>query len=182
MNFRWSLLLLTAGWLVSCSPKVEAPPRSLAPTPAPAFSLKDLQGNTITSDSLKGKIVVLHFCASWSPSSAREVRQLAHLQEKYQKKGVQVIGIAMEEGDGSDMRTFATRTPFNYPVVLAPDHFHREFGGIEAIPTTFMISPNWVVMNKHTGMISVEFLEAELDFMIQEAETQGNVLAKAPGT
>lgn len=172
------LSLLALGILVSCGPKVEPPPRNLAPTPAPSFTLTDLQGNKVASDSLHGKIVVLHFCASWSPSSAREVRQLAALQEKYGPKGVQVIGIAVEEGDGSDMKVFASRTPFNYPVLLATSDFHRQFGGIEAIPTTFMISPDWMVMNKHTGMISVEFLEAELDLMIDEAKAKTKAVAQ----
>lgn len=174
MNLKWILFLWSAAFLASCSPKVEPPPRSVAPSPGPTFSLKDLQGQPVTSDSLKNKIVVLHFCASWSPSSAREVRQLALLQEKYRKKGVQVVGIALEEGDGADMRAFAARTPFNYPVALAPSDFHREFGGIEAIPTTFMISTGWVIMNKHTGLISPEFLAAELDLMIREAKESGN--------
>ena len=176
-----ALSLLALGTLVSCGSKVEAPPRNLAPTAAPSFTLPDLQGNKVSSDSLRGKIVVLHFCASWSPSSAREVHELAAIQEKYQAKGVQVVGIAVEEGDGSDMKAFATKTPFNYPVLLASSDFHREFGGIEAIPTTFMISPDWMLMNKHTGMISVEFIEAELELMLKEAKAKSQGDAQAAG-
>ena len=172
MNFARGMILLMAGLLASCGPKVEPPPRSMTPTPAPSFSLTDLQGNTLSSDSLHGKIIVLNFCASWSPSSAREVRQLAALQDKYRDKGVQVVGIAMEEGNGNDLKAFASRTPFNYPVALASSNFHQDFGGIEAIPTTFMINPDWVIINKHTGMVGPEFLEAELDLMLKEAKAK----------
>ncbi|MDX6765268.1 MAG: TlpA disulfide reductase family protein [Candidatus Methylacidiphilales bacterium] len=164
------MVLLASGLLAACTTKVEPPARNITPTAAPSFTLPDLAGNPVSSDSFKGKILVIHFCASWSPSSAREIRQLCAIQEAYREKNVQVIGLALEEAGGADMKAFASQTPFNYPVLVAPSNFHREFGGIEAIPSTFLINPSGMIMNKHTGMIAQEYLEAELDLMIREAK------------
>lgn len=159
-----SLILIT---LVACGPKVEPPPRSIPPTPLPDFSLTALDGRTCTPANLRGKITVLHFCASWSPASAREIPQLEALQRAFAKKNVQVIGIALEEKEG-DLRAFLERTPVSYLMLPASESFHRIFGGIDAIPTTFLVDHRGVIMNRYTGMIGLPTLEADIRRMIEE--------------
>jgi peroxiredoxin len=174
----WLPLLAAGLLLAACAPKVEPPPRTMAPTPLAEFTLPDLQGRSFTSSSLRGKITVLHFCASWSPGSAREIAQLAQVQDKLGAKGVQVVGIALEEDGGSDMRAFAARTLLNYPMLLADDSFHRTLGGIDAIPSTFLIDPDGRIMNRHTGMLAPEFLDAELALMLKEAKEAAKLAGK----
>jgi peroxiredoxin len=180
MNLQWNLAAACVVMLAltGCAPKVEPPPRTVSPSPLGAFTLPDLQGTPVSSASFHGKITILHFCASWSPSSAREISQLVRIQSRYGKKGVQVIGIALEEDDGSDMRAFAKRTSLNYPMLIADDSFHRQLGGIDAIPSTFMIDPDGRIMNKHTGLISPEFMEAEIALMRQEAKEAAKLAGK----
>lgn len=164
--------------LAACGPKVEPPPRTVSPAPLAEFTLPDLSGTTFQSTSLRGKITVLHFCASWSPASAREIAQLARVQQEFGPKGVQVVGIALEEDGGSDMRAFVQRTALNYPMLLADDSFHRKLGGIDAIPSTFLVDGDGRIMNRHTGLLSPEFLEAELRLMIQEAKEAAKLAGK----
>jgi len=164
--------------LAACGPKAEPPPRASAPVPLPDFELPLLEGGTLSSASLRGKITVLHFCASWSPASAREIPQMRGLQEELGPEGVQVIGIALEEDGGSDMRAFAAQASFPYPVLLADDTFHRQLGGIDAIPTTFLIDGNGMVMNRHTGLVGADVLRADLLRMIQERDEAAKLAGK----
>lgn len=164
--------------LAACSPKVEPPPRPTAPVPLPDFELPKLEGGTLSRADLRGKITVLHFCASWSPASAREISLMRELQEELGPKGVQVVGIALEEDDGRHMRAFAAQDPFPYPVLVADDTFHRQLGGIDAIPTTFLIDGNGMVMNRHTGLVSPDVLKADLLRMIQERDEAAKLAGK----
>lgn len=167
--------LLAVMWcMTGCGPKVEPPPRSMNPMPLPEFTLTALDGRVFTRADLQGKITVLHFCASWSPASAREIPQLEQLQEIFAEDRVQVIGIALEEKEG-DMRAFAERTPVGYPILLAKESFHREVGGIDAIPTTFLVDDRGMIMNRHTGLVGRSVLEADVRRMLEERKTAEKV-------
>jgi peroxiredoxin len=163
---------------VGCGPKTEPPPRSGAPTPLAAFSLPDLQGQTYSSASFGGKITILHFCASWSPSSAREIELLRRIQDTFAEEDVQVVGIALEEDGGSDMRAFAQKTSFNYPLLIADENFHRKLGGIDAIPSTLMVDPQGQIVNRYTGLVGEDTLIADLRRMIEERKQAAKLAGK----
>jgi peroxiredoxin len=173
----WILFTISALAMLStgCGPKIEPPPRASAPVPLPDFELPTLDGKVFSSSQLRGKITVLHFCASWSPASAREIPLMKQLQADLAKKGVQVVGIALEEDGGSDMRAFAQTSPFPYPLLLADTTFHRQLGGIDAIPTTFLIDGDGRIMNRHTGLVGRDLLLADIRRMIAERDEAAKV-------
>lgn len=169
-----ALAMLGAG----CGPKIEPPPRASAPVPLPDFELPALDGTPFSSSRLRGKITVLHFCASWSPASAREIPLMKQFHADLGEEGVQVVGIALEEDGGSDMRAFAQTAPFTYPLLVADSTFHRQLGGIDAIPTTLLIDAEGRVMNRHTGLVGRDVLLADIRRMIAERDEA----AKLAGT
>ena len=87
------------------------------PKPAPAFTMKDLDGREISPASLRGKVVIVNFWATWCGPCRAEVPDLVALQEKY-KDTLQVIGISEDEAGVDVVKRFAAEHRINYPVVM----------------------------------------------------------------
>ena len=157
------LLLCLAVALAGCAADVDLPPPSIEPRPAPDFSLKDVSGQIFNSEALKGKWIVLNIWASWCPACVREIPSFIELQNKLAKKNVQFVGVAIDEEGGETVAPFAERVKFNYPIFLGDMNFVRDaFGPINAVPTTFIIDPEWRLVDQFTGALDQKVLEGVL--------------------
>ncbi|MDD5261921.1 MAG: redoxin domain-containing protein [Methylacidiphilales bacterium] len=169
---RICCLLLSTAWLVACitgcSGPGQPPQRSISPLPAPDFTLKALDGTQMSSQDLKGKIVVLNFWATWSPGSAREIPELIRLRHEIKNPNVVFLGICVASKSGENIQAFAHDMNFNYPVAVVESSFYEQFGGIDAIPSTLIIDPDWRLVNRYTGRLRIEELNTELDYMQSE--------------
>jgi thiol-disulfide isomerase/thioredoxin len=130
--------------------------------PAHGWQLQDVDGKTVHSSDFKGKVVVLDFWATWCPPCKAEIPGLIALQNEYGKNGLVVVGISVDEGGATVVKKFAQQLGMNYPVVLADEKTTRAFGGIEAIPTTFIIDREGRIVIKHLGFTEKEEFEKEL--------------------
>lgn len=139
--------------------KPALPPGELAGT-APAFTLTDLNGKQISLASFRGKVVVLDFWATWCPPCKREIPDFVDLQKEYGSRGVQILGIALDEPD--KVQAFARQNGMNYPVLLGTDEVSMQYGGIEGIPTTFVIDKNGKIVSKFEGFRPREVFEGEI--------------------
>lgn len=106
---------------------------------APAWSLKDLDGKTMKLSDFKGKVVVLNFWATWCGPCREEIPSLISLEKRFAPQGVEVVGISLDQQSAAFVRNFAKKLEINYPVVMGNREIAEEYGGIEAIPTTFII-------------------------------------------
>src|SRR5262249_8363363 len=85
--------------------------QAAAPQPAPALSLKDTKGRTILLSNYKGKVVLVNFGATWCAPCLAEMPELQRLQQEYQKRGLQIVGIShpIDNAGRSSSRTEAGR-------------------------------------------------------------------------
>ena len=67
------------------------------PSPAPAVAMRDIDGKSISSTDLRGKVVLVNFWATWCPPCRAEIPDLVALQEKYGDR-LQIIGVSQDEG------------------------------------------------------------------------------------
>jgi thiol-disulfide isomerase/thioredoxin len=130
--------------------------------PAPSWELQTAEGQMIHSSDFKGKVVILDFWASWCPPCKAEIPGFIALQKKYGKNGLAVVGVSVDEGGADVVKSFAKQSGMNYTVVLADDKTNRAFGGIEAIPTTFIIDREERIVTKHLGFTEKDEFEKEL--------------------
>lgn len=157
------LILIFALCLTACSRVANLPAPSIKKTPAPEFKLQNLSGDFVSCDEFKGKWVVLNIWATWCPPCTREIPDFIDLQEKLRKKNVQFVGISVDDGGIDVVKSFVQRNNINYPILLTDmDTIRTLFGSIDAIPTTFIISPDWYLINKHTGLLTYEALKNEI--------------------
>jgi thiol-disulfide isomerase/thioredoxin len=130
------------------------------PATAPAFRLRDLDGRELSSASLRGKVVILNFWATWCPPCRAEIPDLVALQEKYRDHLV-VIGVSEDEGGPEVVRQFAAQHKINYPIVMMTAELEKMFPGVSALPTSFILDRDSRIVQKHVGMLTARTTESE---------------------
>jgi thiol-disulfide isomerase/thioredoxin len=129
------------------------------------FSVTDVTtGETITAESLRGKVVLVNFWATWCPPCRAEIPDLVKLQEKYGDKLV-VLGISEDEAPVADVKAFMAEQKMNYPVAMTTPELARVFTGVSALPTTFVIDPEGLIQQRHVGMLNAQTTELETQLL-----------------
>jgi len=131
------------------------------PDPAPDFKLEDLQGKPLTLAGARGKVVLLNFWASWCGPCRAEIPDLIELQDRY-KAQLQVIGLTVDDDDAATIRTVVAGAGINYPVAMAPAAVRMQYGGIAALPTSFLLDRQGRVVQKHEGLRDPGLYETEI--------------------
>ena len=90
-------------------------------TQSPAFTLKDADGNDVSLSDFEGKVVILDFWATWCPPCRAEIPGFIELQRDYGEKGLQVVGVSLDQQGWSVINPFVVEYGINYPVVLLTD-------------------------------------------------------------
>ena len=130
------------------------------PKPIPELTMTTLDGKTITSKDLAGKVVIVNFWATWCAPCRAEIPDLVKLQTQY-KDHLLIIGVLSEDEPGPHVSRFAADYKINYPIVPETKELLAAFPGIYALPTTFMVAPDGKMMQKHIGQIRPAQIELE---------------------
>ncbi len=135
------------------------------PDAAPAFQLNDLNGKPISLAEAKGKIVLLNFWATWCGPCRAEIPDLVDLQKRYADK-FEIIALVTDEDDPDEVRRFVLQSGINYRVAMSSDEVRRDYGGIAALPTSFVIDPQGRIVQKHVGLNDPSIYELEVRAML----------------
>jgi thiol-disulfide isomerase/thioredoxin len=130
------------------------------PDPAPDFKLTALDGKPITLAALQGKVVLLNFWATWCGPCRAEIPDLVALQERY-KGRLQIIGLNVDDEE-ADIQQYVQETGINYPVAMTSNDVRIQFGGIPALPTSFLLDTEGRVVQKHVGLWNPAVYETEI--------------------
>lgn len=131
------------------------------PEMAPAIELPDISGKTDSVAEWKGKVVLVAFWATWCPPCREEIPAFIDLQRKY-KDRLQIVGISEDDDPPEKVQRFAQQNKINYPIVMATPAMIAKYGGVPALPTSFIIDTQGRVVQKHIGLVSVDSLEREI--------------------
>jgi thiol-disulfide isomerase/thioredoxin len=131
------------------------------PDAAPDFKLDDLDGKPLTLADSHGKVILLNFWATWCGPCREEIPDLIELQRKY-KDRLQIIGISVDDDDASAVKKVVDATGINYPVAMASAEVRMAYGGIGALPTSFVLDSEGRVVQKHEGLRDPLLYEIEV--------------------
>lgn len=120
---------------------------------APDFVLKSFDGKTVKLSDYKGKVVIIDFWATWCPPCRKGIPDLISIQNEY-KKDVVIIGISLDsEKTIKDVPGFVKSYQINYPIVYGNEKVVTDYGGIEGIPTAFLVDRKGNIVDKHVGLV-----------------------------
>jgi len=175
---RSLLLVLLFTGLFGCCPNPaaaqSAQPQQLVihlvghPEAAPDFLLDGLDGQPVSIVGARGKIVLLNFWATWCGPCRAETPDLVELQKKY-KDVLQIIGLAVDVDDPGEVQKFADSFGINYPLAVASDEVRIRYGGISALPTSFLLDSEGRIVQKHVGLFNPVLYELEIRALLHLA-------------
>ena len=157
--------------LMACSPRT--PVRNTASVKpestrkkAPEFTLKDSHGAPVHLSDFKGKVVLLDFWATWCSPCAVELPWFMEFERKYKDRGFEVLGVAMDDEGWKIINPFVAKRKFNYRVVLGDDLTGDQYGGIEALPSTYVIDRNGKIAAVHIGLTNKKDFEDAIQTLL----------------
>ena len=100
------------------------------------FTLADLEGHEWTLKSLRGKVVLVNFWATWCPPCRKEIPDLEALYKRFKGQGLVVLGISDEAA--AKVRPFVRNEKIKYPVLLDPGRKVNKLYSVAGIPMSFV--------------------------------------------
>ena len=178
MKIRWTvaavsalgLALLTLNnsdlWDFSAHAAGQACPANAKPANL-NFTLKDINGKDVKLSSLKGKVILLDFWATWCEPCKLEIPWFIEFQKKYGPSGFQAIGVSVDD-TAAQLTPYVAKMKMNYPVLQGKDHddIQNAFGPLVGIPVTVVISRDAKMCVKHLGISSKENFEKEIKSLL----------------
>jgi len=140
---------------------------------APDWQLSDVDGKPVKLSDFKGKVVILDFWATWCPPCRTEIPSFVALQKKYADKGFTVIGVSLDEQGPSVVKPFMRSFGMNYPVVMGTPKIVLDYGGITAIPTTFVIDRQGNVVTDYQGAMDQATFESVIGPFLENTKLGG---------
>lgn len=126
---------------------------SMAPkTPAPDVTYTSLSGQKITSQSLRGKVVMVNFWATSCTTCIAEMPQMVETYNKYKSQGLEFVAVAMSYDPPNYVLNYAETRKLPFTVALdAQGKLAQAFGDVKLTPTTFVIDKQGNIIKRYVG-------------------------------
>jgi thiol-disulfide isomerase/thioredoxin len=131
------------------------------PETAPPIPGLDLLGKPVNRDDWAGKVVLVNFWATWCPPCREEIPELLRLKKEYGER-LQIVGVSEDDDPPASVLKFARQKGMTYPIVMATPEIVDAYGGVPALPTSFLVDTQGRVVQKHSGLYPIEAYDLEI--------------------
>lgn len=129
------------------------------------LTLKDMNDADFALSSLKGKVVLVNFWASWCAPCLAEIPEFIKVREAYHDKGFEILGISTDDTP-EQLRDFAATYKTNYPLVQVTAEVEEAYGPVFGLPTSILVGRDGSVCKRHFGPLTKEQLEKEIKALL----------------
>jgi cytochrome c biogenesis protein CcmG/thiol:disulfide interchange protein DsbE len=162
-QLHWSNLIIVAA-LIYAGPTLLPHIGALfgvrsGPQEAPRFAYPSLTGELLSSDSLRGKVVLVNFWATWCAPCRAEMPVLEAMYKRHQADGFVIVGLAVDQAPTAEVEAFVRDRGVSYPVAHVGREAEAVFGGVRGYPTSFLIGRDGMVRHRVLGPIGAVSLE-----------------------
>ncbi len=135
----------------------------------PDFSKETLDGDILTQDDLSGKVTLVNFWATWCGPCIIETPELVALRNEWEDREFEIIGVSMDEGGLDVVQEFVDRFEVPYPILHDLGPLGEDFGGVYALPTTYIVNADGEIQHRIIGQFRVDDFKSELEKLLSEA-------------
>lgn len=133
---------------------------------APDITVTALDGTALKLSSLKGKVVLLNFWATWCPPCREEIPSMMKLNSAMSGKPFQMLAVSIDEGGKPSLEEFFKSTGFTLPTYMDQANAAGKIYGITGVPESFLIDKKGIIVKKIIG--PVEWDSPEVKAFIEE--------------
>jgi thiol-disulfide isomerase/thioredoxin len=126
----------------------------------PTLSLKNFSGETFTLAGEDKDVTLLVFWATWCQPCLMEVPSLVKFHEKFRDRKFRVVSVNVDDPEGQKVKAIVRNYGINYPVLIGNEEVMKQFGGIVALPTSFLIGRDGRIREKLQGLRPEDELES----------------------
>ena len=131
------------------------------------FTMKDANGASVRLSDYKGQVILLNFWATWCGPCKVEIPEFIEAYDRYRDRGFVILGVLSQDDPSADeLKTFAEGYGMSYPIFRENADLDEAFGGLWAIPTSFIIDRQGSICSKHMGPVSKETLERIIERLL----------------
>ena len=156
--------------LYGCSGPVSVKAAGLKPAkdrkPAPSFTLTDSLGKEVKLSDFKGKVVLLNFWATWCGPCKVEIPWFIEFQQSYKDRGLVVLGVSFDDDGWKSVKPYIEEKKINYRIAIGDELTAQKYGGVESLPTTFMLDQDGRIASTHIGLVSKSDYKSEIETLL----------------
>jgi peroxiredoxin len=148
--------------------------------PAADFTLRDANGTTVKLSDYRGKVVLLNFWATWCGPCTLEIPWFVEFEREYKTQGLAIVGVSMDEDGWTAIKPYVAEHKMNYRVLLGDDSVSQLYGGVDSLPTTFIIDrAGRVAFPPHIGLAGKNEYLKEIQSLLGEQQ-QTSLFSRPP--
>jgi len=181
-----NISLFSQDTLISLSQKEKVKEALQDINKAPDFTLQTVNDSSYTLSKMKGKVVLINFWATWCGPCRMEIPEFNQLYNSYYEKGLEILGISISDNK-KQLKNFTKSFAVDYPLLYGNarnlNKIMKEYGGVYAVPSTFLVGKKGSIIWKYPGAILKDYdpqtfatLIYEIEKELKELEKDGSIV------
>lgn len=120
---------------------------------APDFQLQNVKGESIALASLRGKIVLINFWATWCGPCRSEMPSMEEIYRDFNRKDFEILAVSTDEDGSTSVKPFVQEYGFTFPVLIDETLKINDLYGVTSIPTSLIVDRSGMITNRFFGAI-----------------------------